>query len=115
MPAAAVAPRGLPDAAGCRCSSGCLPERYEPPGHGAGQRARARRKAATKSTADGLPAHSFQTLLGDLATLALNQVVLPTEYQTAITVSTKPTPLQRQAFDLLGVNPNQTVPITVTG
>ena len=76
---------------------------------------RARRKAATKSTADGLPAHSFQTLLGDLATLALNQVVLPTEHQTAITVSTKPTPLQRQAFDLLGVNPNQTVPITVTG
>ena len=77
--------------------------------------ARAQRKAATKSTADGLPAHSFQTLLGDLATLALNQVVLPTEHQTAITVNTRPTPLQRQAFDLLGVNPNQTVPITVTG
>ena len=33
----------------------------------------------------------------------------------SISVSTKPTPLQRQAFDLLGVEPNQTVPMTVTG
>ena len=77
--------------------------------------ARARRKAATKTTAEGWPAHSFQTLLGDLATLALNQVVLPTEHRTAIAVSTKPTRLQRQAFDLLGVDPKQTVPITATG
>ena len=77
--------------------------------------ARARSKAATKTTAEGWPAHSFQTLLGDLATLALNQVVLPTEHQTAIAVSTQPTPLQRQAFDLLGVDPKQTVPITATG
>ena len=77
--------------------------------------ARARRKVATKTTLEGWPAHSFPTLLGDLATLALNQVVLPTEYQTAIAVSTQPTPRQRQAFDLLGVDPKQTVPITATG
>ena len=37
------------------------------------------------------------------------------QYKTAIAVSTMPTQLQRQAFDLLGVDPNQTVPITVTG
>ena len=43
------------------------------------------------------------------------QVVLPSEHQTATAVSTKLTPLQRQVFDLLGVDPNQTVPITVTG
>ena len=34
-------------------------------------------KAATKPTPDGVPAHSFPTLLGDLSNLALNRVVLP--------------------------------------
>ena len=75
----------------------------------------ARRKAATRTTAEGWPAHSFPTLLGDLATLTLNQVVVPSDHQTAIAVSTKLTPLQCQAFDLLGVDPNQTVPMTLTG
>jgi len=76
---------------------------------------RARRKAATKTTAEGFPAHSFPTLLADLSNLALNRVVLPSQPQTAIMVSTQPSKLQRQAFELLGVDPNQTVPITVTG
>ena len=76
---------------------------------------RAQRKAATKTTAEGFPAHSFPTLLADLSNLALNRVVLPSQPQTAITVSTQPSKLQRQAFELLGVDPNQTVPITVTG
>ena len=76
---------------------------------------RAQRKAATKTTQDGFPAHSFRTLLGDLSSLALNLVVLPTQHKTAITVTTKPTQLQSQAFHLLGVDPNQTVPISVTG
>ena len=76
---------------------------------------RAKRKADTKLTANGLPAHSFPTLLADLSNLALNQGVLPTQDKTAITVTAKPTQLQSQAFDLLGVDPNQTVPITGTG
>ena len=76
---------------------------------------RARRKAATKTTAEDWPTHSFPPLPVDLATLALNQVVLPTEHQIAIAVSTQPTPLQRRAFDLLGVDPKQAVPITATG
>ena len=38
VPAAAVEPAGLPDAAGCGCSSGVSPERDDPPGHGAGTR-----------------------------------------------------------------------------
>lgn len=76
---------------------------------------RARRKAATKTTAEGWPAHSLQTLLGDLSTLALNKVVLPAEHQTAIAVSTKLTPLQRETLELLGGDPNQAVPIAVTG
>ena len=65
--------------------------------------------------AGGLSVHSFATLLGDLSTIALNRVSLPTQEQTAITIATEPTQLQRWAFDLLGVEPQQTVSITVTG
>ncbi len=73
---------------------------------------RAQRKAATKTTQEGFPVHSFPTLLADLANLVLNRVRLPTREQAAITVATK---LQRRAFDLLGVDPQQKVSITVTG
>lgn len=62
----------------------------------------AERKAQTKRTCDGTPVHSFQTLLKELATIALNQVktlVSPAEFQ----MLTTPTPLQRRALDLLGV------------
>ena len=76
---------------------------------------RAQRKADTKTTPEGLPVHSFPTLLGDLANLVLNRVRLPTPAKTAITIATEPTELQRRAFDLLGVDPTQTVSITVTG
>ena len=41
--------------------------------------------------------------------------MLPTLQQTAIAVRTKPTKLQSKAFELLGGDPNQIVPITVTG
>ena len=75
---------------------------------------RAQRKADTKTTPGGFPVHSFPTLLGDLSNIALNRVTLPTQDKTAITIATEPTKLQRQAFDLLGVDPLQTVPITVT-
>ncbi|MDE0265339.1 MAG: hypothetical protein OXJ37_23260 [Bryobacterales bacterium] len=76
---------------------------------------RAQREAATKTTAESFPAYSFPTLLADLSSLALNRVVLPSQPQTTITVSTQPSNLHRKAFELLGVDPNQTVPITVTG
>ncbi len=75
---------------------------------------RARGKARSKRTAEGFPAHSFPTLLGDLASLVLNRVRLPTPEQAAITIATKPTRLQRRAFDLLGIDPKQDVSITVT-
>ena len=76
---------------------------------------RAKRKADTKTTPEGLPVHSFPTLLGDLANLVLNRVRLPTQEMTATTIATEPTRLQRRAFELLGVDPPQTVSITVTG
>jgi Transposase DDE domain len=63
-----------------------------------------RRKARRKRTevADGdLPVHSFRTLLADLATLTRNTVRLGGNRQATILAT--PTPVQRRAFDLLGV------------
>jgi hypothetical protein len=42
----------------------------------------AERKALTKQTAEGMPVHSFQTLLADLATLTINRVQ-PAIYESA--------------------------------
>jgi hypothetical protein len=63
----------------------------------------ARRKAKTKRTDDGLPVHSFRTLLADLATLTRNTVKLAGAPATALLAS--PTQIQQRAFDLLGVKP----------
>jgi DDE family transposase len=59
-------------------------------------------KAATKATPGG-PVHSFATLLDDLATIAASRIQ-PAGGLPAFTVITTPTPLQRQAFELLGVS-----------
>ena len=60
-------------------------------------------KAATKATADGGPVHSFATLLEDLATIAASRIH-PAGGLPAFTVLTTPTPVQRQAFELLGTS-----------
>lgn len=60
----------------------------------------AQQKAATLQTADGLPVHSFSTLLADLATLTRNRVRLGE--QVFHTLAT-PTTVQQQAFELLQV------------
>jgi Transposase DDE domain len=60
-------------------------------------------KAAAKVTADGGPVHSFATLLDDLATIAASRIQ-PAGGLPAFTLITTPTPVQRQAFELLGVN-----------
>ena len=61
-------------------------------------------KARTKHTADGLPAHSFRTLLLDLATIAHNRVRTEVaEDAPSFTAITTPTPLQQRALSLLGV------------
>jgi hypothetical protein len=65
---------------------------------------RAKAKAATKRTAEGLPVHSFQTLLVDLATLTLNQVRPRGVDGAMLNILTTPTPLQQRAFDLLSVS-----------
>lgn len=63
----------------------------------------ARRKAHTKRTEDGLPVHSFQTLLADLATIVKNRIRPKLPGVEAFDHVTQPTPLQQQALDLLGV------------
>jgi hypothetical protein len=57
-------------------------------------------KAQSKCTADGMPVHSFQTLLQDLRTLALNTIQMGEENFQMVTA---PTPVQQRAFDLLKV------------
>ena len=60
-------------------------------------------KAARKHTDDGTPVHSFTSLLADLATICANHIH-PIGDMPAFTMLTSPTPLQRQAFDLLAVS-----------
>ncbi|MBI3779314.1 MAG: IS1634 family transposase [Gammaproteobacteria bacterium] len=60
-------------------------------------------KASTKQTADGLKVHSFQTMLGDLATIAKNKIQPKGKTLAAFEMLTTPTPFQQRAFDLLGV------------
>jgi Transposase DDE domain len=65
----------------------------------------AKTKDATKRAEDGLPLHSFRTLLQDLATLAYNVTHTPLNPEAKIVLTTRPTPLQAKAFELLGLNP----------
>ena len=75
----------------------------------------AKRKADTKRTPEGLVVHSFETLIEDLSGVALNKVCLPGQPDTSLAIVTQPTPIQARAFELLDVNPRQSVPITMTG
>ena len=60
-------------------------------------------KAARKRTTDNTPVHSFTSLLADLATICANHIQ-PADDMPAFTMTTSPTPLQRRAFELLGVS-----------
>src|SRR5271165_1461899 len=61
----------------------------------------------TKQTAgltqDGLPVHSFRSLLADLATVARNTITTAIMPDYPLTVMTRPTPIQNKAFHLLGI------------
>ena len=61
------------------------------------------KKQTTAMTPDGLPVHSFHTLLADLATLARNTIVTAINPNYPLTVVTRPTPVQQKAFNLLGL------------
>ncbi len=63
----------------------------------------AQQKAHSKRTADQLPVQSFQSLLGDLATIVKNRIRPRTTADTAFDMITTPTPLQQRALELLHV------------
>lgn len=59
----------------------------------------------SKTADDGLPLHSFRTLLEDLGTLTYNITHTALNPEAKIVLTTRPTPLQDKAFKLLGLNP----------
>jgi hypothetical protein len=59
-------------------------------------------------TPDGLPVHSFHSLLADLATLTRNQIVTGVTDTYEIIAYARPTPIQQKAFNLLGIDPERT-------
>ena len=66
----------------------------------AGRSRKAKDKDASKRTEDGLPVHSFQTLLKDLRTLTMNEVTMGSH---DLKLPARPTPVQQRAFQLLEV------------
>jgi hypothetical protein len=64
----------------------------------------AARKALTKRTDDGLPVHSFRSLLGDLATVTHNTMAMAGHRDATFVIYPQFTPAQARAFELLGVN-----------
>jgi transposase len=61
-------------------------------------------KQSYGTTPDGLPVHSFHSLLADLATLARNTLTTAFSHDHEFVLHTTPTPIQQKALDLLGVN-----------
>jgi hypothetical protein len=70
----------------------------------------ATRKASTHHTLDGIPAHSFSTLLDHLATLTRDDIAFTTPTRTQIQKLATPTPTQRRAFQLI----QAVIPLTLT-
>ena len=61
------------------------------------------RKALTKRTDDGLPVHSFRSLLGDLATVTQNTMAMVGQPDATFVLYPQLTPVQARAFQLLDV------------
>ncbi len=67
--------------------------------------AHAKAKDKSKQADDGLPLHSFRTLLSDLSTLAYNITHTAHSPKAKIVLTTRATPIQAKAFALLALNP----------
>lgn len=63
-------------------------------------------KAAAKRTEDGLPVHSFRSLIGDLATVTRNTMAMVGQPEATFTLYPELTPVQARAFQLLQVAVN---------
>jgi len=68
--------------------------------------ASAKAKKATHTTPDGLPVHSFESLIAELASRARNTYRLKSD-DSKLTFKQvpAPTPIQRRAYELLGLLP----------
>ena len=66
----------------------------------------AKAKDASKHADDGLPLHSFRTLLRDLGTLTYNVARTGANPNATIFITSRPTPIQDKAFRLLALSPN---------
>lgn len=64
----------------------------------------AKAKDQTKHAQDGLPLHSFRTLLKDLATLTYNVARTGANPTAEIVITSRPTPIQAKAFELLDLS-----------
>ena len=64
----------------------------------------AQSKDLTKRNEDGLPVHSFRSLLADLGTLAKNRIQIAGSEPCEFYMLTRPTKLQARAFELLGLS-----------
>jgi transposase len=68
--------------------------------------ASAKKKKTVRLTPDGLPIHSFETLLAELATRCRNRCRIKSDPNSApFSHLTEPTPLQQRAFELLQLLP----------
>jgi hypothetical protein len=65
----------------------------------------AKTKDKTKHAEDGLPLHSFSTLLADLATLTYNIARTGANASAEIVITSRPTPVQAKALKLLDLDP----------
>src|SRR5882757_3090048 len=65
------------------------------------------RKRASKVAANGLPVHSFQSLLRDLATCTLNEMTTILNEAYSFTLFATPTPILARAFARLAVDPTK--------
>ena len=68
----------------------------------------AEQKAATKTTAEGLPVHSFKTLLSELSTLCRVTLKPTIKGAEPFYKLSEPTLLQQKVFELLGITPKIT-------
>ena len=66
----------------------------------------AKAKDASRLADDGLPLHSFRTLLRDLGTLTYNIARTGANPNATILITSRPTPVQDKAFRLLALSPN---------
>jgi hypothetical protein len=66
----------------------------------------AKAKDASKLADDGLPLHSFRTLLKDLGTLTYNVARTGANPNATVVITSRPTPIQHKAFKLLVLSPN---------